>query len=252
MAINQKELEQIIEQVVAQMVPSKKENANQVIHTYNPSANPKVEDSADYTYGVFSTMTEAIDAAYDAQKAYTKTFQLQDRERIIKKIRETVLINATTLAKMVYEETGLGSYEDKIQKHLLVAEKTPGTECLQTKAISGDSGLTIVEHGPFGLIGSITPVTNPTETIVNNVISMIAGGNGVVFNVHPSAKKCCAFCVQLINKAIQEADGPHNLVTMVKEPTMDSVRELSQSPKVRLIVGTGGTGMVHSLLQSGK
>ena len=252
MDIKQTDIEEIVEQVIAKMLPAQRVKSKQVVHTYNPSANPKVEAPADYSYGVFSSMTEAIDAAFDAQKRYTKNFQLKDRERIIKKIRQTMLDNATLLAKMVYEETGLGRYEDKIQKHLLVAEKTPGTECLETKAISGDHGLTIVEHAPFGLIGAITPVTNPTETIINNVISMIAGGNGVVFNVHPSAKGCCGYCVQLINKAIEQAGGPKNLVTMVKEPTMATVKELSESPKIRLIVGTGGTGMVQSLLKSGK
>lgn len=84
----------------------------------------------------------------------------------------------------------MGRYEDKVEKHLAVINKTPGPECLTTEAKSGDAGLMLEEYAPFGVICSITPTTNPTETIINNTISMIAGGNTVVFNVHPRAKRC--------------------------------------------------------------
>ena len=83
---------------------------------------------------------------------------------------------------------GLGRVEDKIKKNLLVIHKTPGVEILQPTAWTGDSGLTLMERAPFGVIGSITPCTNPTETILCNGIGMVAGGNAVVFNTHPSAK----------------------------------------------------------------
>lgn len=88
----------------------------------------------------------------------------------------------------IVEETGMGRYEDKVEKHLAVINKTPGPECLTTEAKSGDAGLMLEEYAPFGVICSITPTTNPTETIINNTISMIAGGNTVVFNVHPPRK----------------------------------------------------------------
>lgn len=150
------------------------------------------------------------------------------------------------------KKTGMGRYEDKVAKNLAVIDKTPGVECLVTDAISGDSGLMIEEQAPFGVIGAITPSTNPTETIINNTISMIGGGNAVVFNVHPGAKKVCAVCLQILHRTIVENGGPANLITMQREPDMEAVNKLTASPKIRLMVGTGGMGMVNALLKSGK
>ena len=110
----------------------------------------------------------------------------------------------------------------------------------------------IEECAPFGVIGAVTPSTNPTETIINNTISMIAGGNAVVFNVHPGAKKCCAYCLRLLHKTIVENGGPANLITMQREPSMESVNQITASPRIRLMAGTGGMGMVNALLRSGK
>lgn len=202
--------------------------------------------------GVFDKVEDAIDAAAVAQQNYQQNYRLEDREKIIQSIRNMCLPEAQNLARMAVEETRLGRYEDKILKNQLVIERTPGPECLAPKAYSGDAGLTLEEPAPFGVIGAVTPTTNPTETIINNCISMLSAGNAVVFNVHPSAKKCCAYTVQLINKAVVAAGGPVNLATMVKEPTMETVNIISSNPKVRLMVGTGGMGMVNALLRSGK
>lgn len=202
--------------------------------------------------GVFECVKEAIEAAYRAQRDWVSNYKLEDRRRIIEAIRVTAEEHAEELAKMVHDETGMGRYEDKVQKHLAVIRKTPGVECLTTDAVSGDAGLMIEECAPFGVIGAITPSTNPTETIINNTISMIAGGNAVVFNVHPGAKKCCAYCLQLLHKTIVDNGGPANLITMRREPTMEAVNVLTASPKIRLMAGTGGMGMVNALLRSGK
>lgn len=203
-------------------------------------------------YGVFERVEDAIDAAYEAQRKYLADCTLEDRNRIIAAIRKVSREHAKEFAKMIVEESKMGRYEDKVQKNLVVIDKTPGTECLTTDAISADAGLMLEEYAPFGLIGAITPVTNPTETIINNTISMIAGGNSIIFNVHPSAKRVCAYCLQTLNRTIVENGGPADLITMAKEPTMENVEKISQSPKVRLMVGTGGMPMVNALLRSGK
>ncbi|MEG2441197.1 MAG: aldehyde dehydrogenase EutE [Acetivibrio sp.] len=203
-------------------------------------------------YGVFDRVEDAIDAAYEAQKKYLEQCCIEDRSRIIQEIRKVSREHVKEFARMIVDESGMGCYEDKIEKNLAVINNTPGTECLTTDAISGDAGLMLEEYAPFGLIGAITPVTNPTETIINNTISMIAGGNSVVFNVHPSAKKVCAHCLRILNRTILENGGPADLITMAKEPTMENVQVISQSPKVRLMVGTGGMPMVNALLRSGK
>lgn len=203
-------------------------------------------------YGVFERVEDAIDAAYEAQKRYLDQCTVSDRNRIIEAIRQVSREYAKEFARMIVDESKMGRYEDKIEKNLAVINGTPGTECLTTEAITSDAGLMLEEYAPFGLIGAITPVTNPTETIINNTISMIAGGNAVVFNVHPSAKNVCAHCLRILNRTIAESGGPTDLITMAKEPTMENVEKICQSPKVRLMVGTGGMAMVNALLRSGK
>lgn len=210
------------------------------------------EGAAGSSHGVFTRCEDAIDAAYVAQKDWYMNYQLRDRERIIAAIRKVSLAHAEDFARRVRDETGMGRYEDKVLKHVAVINGTPGTECLKTDAISGDAGLMLEERGPFGVIGAITPSTNPTETIINNTISMIAGGNGVVFNVHPGAKRTCAYALGILHDTIVENGGPAGLITMVAEPTMETVDILTSSPKIRLMVGTGGMPMVNSLLRSGK
>ena len=125
------------------------------------------------------------------------------------------------MAKLGVEETGMGRVSDKVIKHQLVANKTPGTEDLQPSVKTGDDGLTLIEMAPFGVIGSITPSTNPSETVICNSIGMIAGGNAVVFNPHPNAKKIANYAVDLVNRAILEAGGPENLVVTVEKPTKE-------------------------------
>lgn len=202
--------------------------------------------------GVFDHVEDAIEAAWKAQRIWITKFKIEDRQRVIEAMRRASRAHIEEWCHKIVAETEMGRYEDKVAKHLAVINKTPGPECLTTDAISGDTGLMLEEYGPFGVIAAITPTTNPTETIINNSISMIAGGNTVVFNVHPRAKNVCRECLQVLNRAIIDAGGPENLLTMTKEPTMENVDKLAASPKIRMMVGTGGMGMVNALLHSGK
>lgn len=201
--------------------------------------------------GVFGSMSNALEAVQKAYQQY-RSYTIEQRERIISNIRKLTLDEAETLAKLGVEETGMGRVADKVIKHQLVANKTPGTEDLKPSVMTGDRGLTLIEMAPFGVIGSITPSTNPSETVLCNSIGMLAGGNAVVFNPHPNAKKTANYAVDLVNRAILEAGGPENLVVSVKNPTMDSSNEMMASPIVRMLVATGGPGVVKALLSSGK
>lgn len=241
MDISTSQIEDIVRKVLVQMGSAEKD----------PAVRTAVK-SATGDCGVFDCVNDAIDAAWEAQKIWVREYKIEDRNRIIEAIRRCARNHVQEWSNAILEETGMGRYEDKVEKHLAVINKTPGTECLTTHAISGDTGLMLEEYAPFGVICSITPTTNPTETIIHNTISMIAGGNTVVFNVHPRAKKVCADCLQILHQAIVEEGGPANLITMAKEPTMKNVDILSSSPKIRLMTGTGGTGMVNALLRSGK
>ena len=201
--------------------------------------------------GVFPTMSEALEAVGKAYQQY-RSYTIEQRENMISKIREFTLKEAENMAKLGVEETGMGRVADKIIKHQLGANKTPGTEDLHPTAFTGDRGMTIVEMAPYGIIGSITPSTNPSETVICNSIGMIAGGNGVVFNPHPHACKTANYAVDLVNRAILEAGGPENLVVTVEHPTKESSDEMMKSPLVRMLVATGGPGVVRALLSSGK
>jgi aldehyde dehydrogenase len=210
--------------------------------------NPKAQV---LDHGIFPDIDSAVKAAAAAHlRLMDQT--LEQRNQMIAKIRSEMLNHAEDLARQAHAETGLGRIEDKIQKNQLVAEKTPGTEMLKPTAYTGDRGLTLVELAPYGVIGAITPVTNPTSTIICNSIGMLAAGNAVVFNVHPSAKDVSIYNIQLLNKVIVEAGGPPNLVTAIAEPTVESAQELMQHPGVRLLVVTGGEGVVKAAMTSGK
>lgn len=198
----------------------------------------------------FNTVDEAVS---EAKKAHgqLKKMTIGQREEIIKNIRRKCLDYAEVLSTMAVNETGMGRVEDKITKHVLVAEKTPGTEDLKTTAWSGDGGLTLIEQGSFGIIAAITPTTNPTTTVLCNSIGMIAAGNTVVFAPHPGAVNCSNFAVRLVNEASIEAGGPNNIAVSFKKPSIEATSELMSHKDIGLISATGGPGVVKQALSSG-
>jgi aldehyde dehydrogenase len=174
------------------------------------------------------------------------------RERMIGHMRRSARENAQVLARLAWEETGMGRLEDKIEKNLLNANKAPGPEVLTPTAWTGDDGMALVEYAPYGVIGSITPSTNPTSSVICNAISMVAAGNAVVFNAHPGAKACTNLTAQMLHQAIVEAGGPANLVSAIAEPTIESAQEIMRHPAVNLLTVTGGEGVVQAAMHSGK
>ncbi len=232
MAINEQMVQDIVKEVMAKMQLQKDEPAGKQL-------------------GIFEDMNEAIAAAKEAQKVI-RTMSMDQREQIISNIRRKTKENAELLARMGVEETGMGNVPHKILKHQLLAEKTPGTEDIVTEAWSGDRGLTLIEMGPFGVIGAITPTTNPSETILCNAIGMIAAGNTVVFNPHPKAIKTSNFAVSLINEASLEAGGPQNVACSLRHPTLESSNVMMKHKDIQLIAATGGPGVVTAVLSSGR
>ncbi|MCK6529787.1 aldehyde dehydrogenase EutE [Myxococcota bacterium] len=201
--------------------------------------------------GVFPDVDQAVDAATRAFQQFG-ALGLERRKEIIANVRRRTTQHVRTLAAMAVEETGLGRVEDKVQKNLLVINKTPGPEILEPRTHTGDAGLCLTERAPYGVIGAITPTTNPTETVINNMISMLSGGNTVAFNVHPSAERCSHSCVSLINDAIVEAGGPENCVAAVARPTIQSAQALMRHKGLRLLTVTGGPAVVREAMNSGK
>jgi acyl-CoA reductase-like NAD-dependent aldehyde dehydrogenase len=203
------------------------------------------------TNGIYPDVDSAVKAARVAFEQHERS-PLELREKIVAVMREVTLKHLKELAQYAVDETGLGRYEDKLKKNTLCATKTPGVEILRPIAYSGDHGLMITERAPFGVIGAITPTTNPTETIINNGIGMVAGGNSVVFNVHPGAARVCNWFVHLLNEAIQGVGGAKNLICSVEKPTIESAETLMKSKGIRLLVVTGGPGVVKAAMGSGK
>lgn len=202
-------------------------------------------------HGVYGTVDDAVGAAHIAQQQLIQ-LPLDKRREIIANIRRRCAEQVHQLARLAHDETGLGRVEDKVKKNLLVIHKTPGPEILEPTAFTGDDGLALVERAPYGVIAAITPSTNPTETIINNGIGMVSGGNGVAFNVHPGARECSAFVIDLINRAVMEVGGPADTMTCVARPTIQSANDIMRHAGTRLVVVTGGGAVVKAALSSGK
>jgi acyl-CoA reductase-like NAD-dependent aldehyde dehydrogenase len=201
--------------------------------------------------GIYTTVTEAARAARAAFDQL-QALPLATRKAIIEAMRAAAREHARSLAEYAVRETGLGRVEDKVKKNLFAADKTPGVEDIVSISWSGDDGLTIVERAPWGVIGAITPTTNPTSTIINNAISLVAAGNSVVFNFHPNAKGCCAATVELLNRAIAGAGGPVSLLNCVAEPTIETAQELMKHEGIDALLVTGGGPVVKLAMTCGK
>jgi acyl-CoA reductase-like NAD-dependent aldehyde dehydrogenase len=210
-----------------------------------------IGDDARLGDGVYKTVDDAVAAAKTAFLQYQSS-GLDSRKEIVEAIRASMRKNNEHLAYMARQETGLGRADDKVLKNHLVIERTPGPEDLEPKVVTGDRGMTVTEYAPYGVIGAITPTTNPTSTIINNAIAILSAGNAVTFNVHPSARKVSTENVQLLNQAIVGAGGPPNLVTSVAVPTLESAQALMKHPDVRVLLVTGGPGVVREALRTPK
>jgi acyl-CoA reductase-like NAD-dependent aldehyde dehydrogenase len=218
---------------------------------YAAYLQPSTRGAAGRAQGVFPTVEAAYIAAREAFQAYQKV-PLETRFAIVESVRRTLRQHVEEISRLGAEETGLGRAADKVKKNLLVTDKTPGPEILRPEAWSGDHGLMITEPAPYGVIGSITPSTNPSETVINNGIGMVSAGNAVVFNAHPSAKRVTLRTLSLFNEAVVAAGGPPNLLTTCAEPSIETAQELMRTKGVRLLVVTGGAAVVQAAFQSGK
>jgi len=194
--------------------------------------------------GVYPTVDEAVRRAAEAQKRLME-MTLEDRRRIVENIRRYAKENARRLAQMAYEETKMGRFEDKIRKNEVAADMSPGVEDLVPEVFRDHQGITIQDGFPYGVICAICPITNPTATVINNSIIMVAAGNAVVFCPHPGAKECTLEAIHICNQAIIDAGGPPDLLTSVAEPSIQTAQETMRHELVSLIVATGGPAVVR-------
>ncbi len=243
MNISENQINNIVEQVLQQLKTNSSDQTQE--------AKPCSSSFYNSGLGLFSDVNSAINAGVKAHH-FLIALGLEKREEIIAAIRDKLRSQVEYLSRLAVEETKLGNVSDKMKKNLLVINKTPGCEILRSQSFSNDHGLMIMERAPYGVIGSITPTTNPSETIINNSIGMIAGGNTVVFNAHPTAAKTSNETVRLLNEAIVSVGGPENVISTISTPTIESAQELMKHPQLRLLVVTGGPAVVKVAMATGK
>src|SRR6476469_11045141 len=202
-------------------------------------------------HGVFTCPDEAVAAARDAFEQLQER-SIEDRRRVIDHIRRISIEQCVELGTMEMHETKIGRLEHKIEKLKTLGERTPGVEFLRSEVYSGDHGLAVIEHAPFGVIGAITPVTHSLPTITGNAVSMLAAGNTVVVNPHPSGKKVAAEGVRRFNKEIYQDLGIDNLICVIAEPTLESANAIFGHRGINMICVTGGPAVARAALKSGK
>lgn len=202
--------------------------------------------------GVFDTAEEACKTAEAAQRELIQNYSIEDRQRMIENIKLRAKEKVEAIAKLEWEETGYGRYEDKLAQLTGNIMNLPDTKAVETKVMAGSKGVTLDVYAPFGVVGAVTPVTNVASTLLGNSVCNLAVGNSVVFNVHPAGVKTAVMTIDIINRAIVEAGGPKGLYNMPDNPTMQTLETIVNYPAIRLISGTGGPAMVHTLMASGK
>ena len=239
--IDQKQVEEIVAQVVRNL------RGDGQILSHAPA--PPISSTSDSV--VCPTVDQAVEAAKAAQSEFV-ALGFSKRVEIIEAIRKVSLEHARRLAELAVKDTEMGTVEHKTMKNEAAAKLSPGVEDLQSETTTGDSGLLLVEHAPFGVINSITPTTNPTSTVINHAIIMLAAGNSVVFSPHPNAQECTEETMRVLNEAIVKAGGPSTLLTTVAKASLRTAKELMSHPDVSMLVATGGGSVVRAALSSGK
>ena len=201
--------------------------------------------------GVFTCVNEAVAAATEAFEQLSER-TIEDRKRIIDHIRRISIDQCVELGTAEMNETKIGRLVHKIEKLKTLGLRTPGVEFMRSEVFSGDHGLAVIEHAPFGVIGCITPITHSLPTITGNAVSMIAGGNTLVVNPHPGGKKIAAEGVRRFNDAIYRDLGIDNLICVIAEPTLDTANDIFKHRGVKMICVTGGPAVARAALNSGK
>jgi aldehyde dehydrogenase len=213
-------------------------------------ARPHGTDAPVGQHGIFSNVDQAVAATTEAQKKLVR-LSLDDRDAIVKLIKSMAKANAQAWGRMELDETKIGRLDHKIEK-LQILELVPGVEFLRTNATSGSNGVCLEEFAPFGVIGVITPVTHSVPTLSANAINMIASGNSIVANPHPSGTNCAAHAVREYNKAIAQKYGIDHLITCVVPPTLETADQIFNHRGIPLLVVTGGPAVARAALGAKK
>ena len=223
---------QIQEQLVAEI-------AKEVVARLRIQLQPQVSSAASAAPsaasrdGVFATVDEAVNAAFEAQKKVA-AMSFDDRKRMIDIIVRICNDRREELGRMELEETKVGRLDHKILK-LTNMRFVLGVEEMRSDARSNPTGLCIIEHAPWGVIGMMLPVTHSVPTMASNAINIIAAGNTAVFGPHPSGAMVARYALQLWNREIERELGVANVLTTTAEASIEAAEQIFHHPKVALL-----------------
>ena len=195
---------------------------------------------------------DLVARARAAQAVYEEMSQ-EEVDAIVKGVGQYVFDNAEPLARMAVDESGIGLYEDKILKNKGKARTIwNNLKDKKSRGVIGedpDSNLVLVAK-PMGVVGAVTPVTNPIVTPMCNGMFALKAGNAVIFAPHPKAQKCTEHLTDEFMKVVKANGGPDDLVQVVRNGSIEKTKELMEA--VDVVVATGGPAMVKSAYSSGK
>ena len=195
---------------------------------------------------------ELVTQAREAQAAF-EWFSQEQVDAIVKGIGKYVYDHADSLARMAVDETGIGVYEDKILKNKGKARVIwNNLKDKKSRGIIGEDAEAnmVLVAKPMGVVGAVTPVTNPIVTPMCNAMFALKAGNAVIFAPHPKAEQCTERLTREFMKVVKANGGPDNLVQMVKNGSIEATQELMKV--VDVVVATGGGAMVKSAYSSGR
>ncbi len=198
-------------------------------------------------------LEQLIQKVKEAQKKYA-TYTQEQVDYIFKKAALAANTARIPLAKMAATETGMGVIEDKVIKNHFASEiiynkykheKTCGV-------VEEDKSFGFQKIAePVGILAGIVPTTNPTSTAIFKALISLKTRNGIIFSPHPRAKKCTCEAARVVLEAAVAAGAPANLMGWIDEPTVALSQQLMQHPDIKLILATGGPGMVRAAYSSG-
>ena len=197
---------------------------------------------------------DLVKRAKKASEEYMKLSQ-ENVDRIVKAMSMAGEEHHMELAKLAVEETDRGIYEDKITKNMFATEYI-------YHSIKYDKTVGIInqneEEGyeeiaePVGIIAGVTPVTNPTSTVMFKSLISAKTRNVIIFGFHPSAQKCSTRAAEIVRDAAVAAGAPKDCILWIEKPSITATNMLMNHPDVNLILATGGTGMVKAAYSCGK
>lgn len=211
----------------------------------------KETKSNDEIYAMIDSLVKKSHAALDEMADFTQ----EQVDKICTAIATAGEQNAYLLAKMAYEETGRGVVEDKTTKNMYASENIWNSLRHQKTVgvIDEDEEQGLVKiASPKGVIAGVTPVTNPTSTVIFKTMLALKTRNTIIFGFHPQAQKCCVKTAEILAQAAQAAGAPQNAIQWIEKPSIEATHDLMTHPNVQTILATGGPGMVKAAYSSGK